>query len=114
MSFQNNIVDWVSIDNQIKKQNEIIKDLRDKKKTIESTIYDYVDTNDLHNSIINTSDSKLVFKKTKICNPLTLKYIEDCLNKCIQNEDHIKHIMQVIKTNREFKFVDEIKRTFNK
>jgi hypothetical protein len=112
MSFQNNIIEWINLDNEIKKQNNKIKELRDKRKDLEIDIYDYVDTNELNTSTIKTSDSKIAFKKVKIQAPLTLKYVESCLSQCIESEEHIKHIMKIIRNNRESKYVDEIKRTF--
>ena len=110
MSFEDNIKKWVAIDNQLKTLSERTKQLRDEKNTMEETIMTYVETNKLSNATINITDGKLRFVSTKQTTPLTLKYVEECLGKCIGNAAQVKQIMQVIKDNREVKYSDDIKR----
>lgn len=113
MSFENNIKKWVSLDNQIKSMNDKIKNMRDEKNSTEESILEYIETNNLKNATINISDGKLRFTTTKQTPPLTLKYIEECLLKCISNEEQVKALMKVIKDSREYKYTPDIKRYTN-
>ncbi len=113
MSFENNIKKWVSLDNQIKSMNDKIKNMRDEKNSTEESILEYIETNNLKNATINISDGKLRFTTTKQTPPLTLKYIEECLLKCISNEEQVKAVMKVIKDSREYKYTPDIKRYTN-
>ena len=113
MSFEENIKKWVAIDNQIKSLNEQTKKLREEKNSAEETIMSYVETNQLSNATINITNGKLRFVNTKQTSPLTLKYVEDCLQKCIGNHTQVKQIMKVIKDSREVNYSADIKRYTN-
>ena len=112
MSFEENIKKWVALDNQIKTTNEKTKQLRDEKNTLEEGIMTYVETNKLSNATVNISDGKLRFVTAKQTAPLTLKHVEDCLSKCIANENQVKQIMKNIKETREVKYSADIKRYY--
>lgn len=113
MSFEENIKKWVSLDNQLKSINEKVKKMRDDKNSTEEIIMNYVEQNEIKNATINISDGKLRFTTTKQTPPLTLKYVEDCLMKSINNEGHVKQLMKVIKESREVKYSSDIKRYTN-
>jgi hypothetical protein len=113
MSFEENIKKWVWIDNQLKTTTDRAKVLRDEKNSMEETIMLYVETNNLSNATINITDGKLRFVSTKQTAPLTLKYVEECLGKCISNPAQVKQVMQLIKDNREVKYSADIKRQVN-
>jgi hypothetical protein len=113
MSFEENIKKWVSLDNQLKNINEKVKQLRDDKNSVEEYIMNYVEEKEIKNATINISDGKLRFTTTKQTPPLTLKYVEECLMKCIGNEAQVKQVMKVIKDSREFKYTSDIKRYTN-
>ena len=110
MNFEENIKKWVAIDNQLKTLGERTKQLRGEKNTAEETIMSYVETNKLTNATINITNGKLRFVNTKQTTPLTMKYVEECLQKCIGNETQVKQIMTVIKDSREVKYTADIKR----
>ena len=113
MSFEQHIQQWVSIDNQMKQLTDKIKELRDKKNTLNETIFNHVDNSNLSNASIQISDGKLKFVKTKDTQVLTFKYLETCLHEIIKNEDQVTKIVDYIKNKREVKFVPEIKRFYN-
>jgi hypothetical protein len=112
MSLEENIKKWVSVDNQLKTLNEKTKELREMKNTTEQLILDYVETKKMGNATVNISDGKLRFVSTKQTAPITLKYVEDCLSHCIDNEEQVTIIMNYIKETREIKYVPDIKRTY--
>jgi hypothetical protein len=113
MSFENQIQQWVQIDNQLKDLTEKTKTLRDKRNTLEENITNYVSTNNLSNATVNISDGKLKFVNTRVPETLTFKYLEKTLGEVIKNESQVKQIMEHIKLKRNIKVVPEIKRFSN-
>lgn len=113
MSFEENIKRWVALDNQMKNLADQTKKLREDKNTAEEMILAYVETNALKNATVNITNGKLRFTETKQTSPLTLKYVEDCLGKCIGNATQVDQIMRVIKESREVKYSSDIKRYTN-
>lgn len=114
MSFETQIKDWIELDNQIKIENEKIKELRNKKNKLNYEIIKYSIDNNLSNATIEVNDSKLNFINTKTQTSLTLKYVETCLKTFIKDENSVNKIMEHIKKNRDIKNTIEIKRTYNK
>ena len=113
MSFESKIQQWVSLDNQLKTLNQQVKELRDKRNTIEENITSYASTNNLSNANINISDGRLKITNTRVAEPITLKYLEKTLGDVIKNESQVKLIMEHIKQKRAIKIVPEIKRFSN-
>ena len=112
MSFQDNIKQWVNIDNQIKAHNNQIKELRQTKHNLTDNIIGYVETNSLDDAIVEITDGNLKFQNIKHTSPLTFTFLEKCLNQCIGNEEQVKQIITFIKESREVKYTPDIKRTY--
>jgi DNA recombination-dependent growth factor C len=113
MSFEQHIQQWVSIDNQMKQLTDQVKILRDKKNTLNDTIFSHVENSNLANSVIQISDGKIKFIKTKDTQVLTFKYLETCLHEIIKNDDQVNKIIEYVKNKRDVKYVAEIKRFYN-
>jgi len=113
MSFENQIQQWVSIDNQLKQLNEKVKEMREKRNTLEQNITNYTSLNNLSNATINISDGRIKFANTRVPEPITFKYLERTLNEVIKNESQVQIIMEHIKQKRTIKIVPEIKRFSN-
>jgi hypothetical protein len=113
MSFESQIQQWVSIDNQLKQLNEKSKELREKKNILEGNINNHVANNNLSNATVQISDGRLKFINTRVSEPLTFKYLEKTLGEVIKNETQVKIIMEHIKQKRTIKTVSEIKRFSN-
>ena len=113
MSFEQQIQQWVSIDNKIRLLNDQIKELREKKIKLSNNLNDYARENNLSNATIQISDGKLKFASTKVQSPLTFKYLEKSLGEIIKNENQVTQIVEYIKNKREVKVVSEIKRFSN-
>ena len=111
--FQQNIKDWVRLDGQIKEFNEQLKQIRTEKSTLQANIYDFVQENDLESSTIKISDGKLKFTQTKQTPPLSLGFIESCLQEKLNNDDLVSDLMEYIKSKREPKISSEIKRYYD-
>lgn len=112
MSFEENIQQWVSIDNQIKLLSDKIQELRNKKNKLTENINTHIEENNLNNAIVQISDGKLKFISTKVTTPLTFKYVEKSLGEVIKDKNQVTRLIQYLKTNREFKIVPEIKRIY--
>lgn len=113
MSFENQIKQWVQVDNQLKELNEKTKALREKRNLLENEITSYASSNNLSNSTVKISDGRLKFANTRVPEPLTFKYLERTLAEVIKNEGQLKQIMEHLKQKREIKIVPEIKRFSN-
>lgn len=112
-NFEKNIQKWVAIDNQLKIVNERAKELRDEKNDLLEDINLYIETNKLNNASIDISDGKLKFTQSKITQPLTLKFVENCLSNIINDQRQVTQIMKYIKDKREKKEIPDIKRYYN-
>lgn len=113
MSFENQIKQWVQVDNQLKELNEKTKALREKRNSLENEITSYASSNNLSNSTVKISDGRLKFANTRVPEPLTFKYLERTLAEVIKNEGQLKQIMEHLKQKRDIKIVPEIKRFSN-
>jgi seryl-tRNA synthetase len=113
MSFENQIQQWVSLDNQVKKLNEQVKELRDKRNNLEENITKYAISNNLSNATIQISDGKLKIVNTKVTEPLTFKYLEKVLKEVIKNESQVELILSHLKQKRTTTVCPEIKRFSN-
>ena len=112
MSLEENIKKWVILDNNIKDLNEKIKLLKNNKISYNKNIIQYISSNNLDNATIKINNGKLKFVDVKYSQPLTYKYIFNCLNKFLNDDDQVMEIINFIKSEREVKTVREIKRYF--
>lgn len=112
MSFEKQVQEWVVVDNQIKTLTNKLKELRDIRNTNEASILNYVETKKLNQATVTISDGILKFVSVKQVAPLTLKYVAECLEKCIKNKEQVEYVMNVIKGSRESKYSTDIKRIY--
>ena len=112
-AFDKQIQKWIELDNKLKKINSEIKITREMKNDLEASIMDVVNNKKLLNTSIATIDGRLRFIETKTSNPLSLTFIEQCLNEIIPNSSQVQHILKYIKDKREIKINSEIKRYYN-
>jgi len=110
MSFDNKIQQWIQLDNELKKLNDHVKQLREQRNALESNLTNYAKTNNIQNNTIQCNKDKLKFVDTKVPEPLTFKYLEKTLGEIIKDETKVQLIMEHIKQKRAVKIVPEIKR----
>lgn len=104
---------WVELDDKIKETTEEVRDIRTEKAVINDEILEIIEEKQLGKATVNISDGKLRFVASKHTAPLTLTYIEKCLDDLITNKKQVEQIMAYIKKNRETKTTMEIKRVYN-
>ena len=114
MTFEEGIQNWVLTDNQIKLHLERIRELRSKRNDITDSLHEYVKGKDLENATIKITDGRLKFQYSKITNPLTFRFIENCLHECLETSEHVVQIIKFIKAKRSTRLVPDIKRFYNK
>tara|TARA_Y100000741_G_C18159293_1_gene520507 strand:+ start:460 stop:801 length:342 start_codon:yes stop_codon:yes gene_type:complete len=112
MSFEENIKEWVKIDNQIKTISTSLKELRETKSEILDKLVDHATENNLDHKTIEISDGFLKFQNRKESKPLTFKFIKQCFTECISDENQINKLIDYMKERREFKYVNELKRNY--
>jgi hypothetical protein len=108
--FADKVRSWIHLDNEIKKHNENLKQLRINKNSVTHDICSYMETNTLTNKTITINNGTLKYAMKKEYSPLTFNYVEECLKKVIDNEDNVKYIIQYLKDNRETRNVPDIRR----
>lgn len=111
--FEKNIKLWVEYDNQLKQLNQKIKNLRDTRNHYANSVITYVETNNMHNSVIKISDGQLRFSNITTQQNLTYKYLESCLHDLFSTEE-TKKIIHHIKNKRQPNSSLDIKRFSSK
>ena len=71
MNFEENIKQWVLLDNQIKIHADKVKELRELKQNHSEIILQHVETNSLSSATVQISDGRLKFTPTRQTTPLT-------------------------------------------
>jgi hypothetical protein len=117
MNIEESIKKWVVLDNQQKKLNSQISNLRDEKNELTKTIISYYDLKNAKYPNINISDGKLSFIQQKITNPLSIKFLEQCFEEFFENYDSnsIKEeLIEFIKSKRTHNISTNIRRVYTK
>lgn len=109
--FVENVQKWSLYDRQLKLIAEKTKLIRDAKQNASKQIIEYMENNRLIHNKIELSDGELKIVEKKDYSPLTFSYLEESLAKIIPEKAHVDYIIDYLKTNREIKVTQEIKRT---
>jgi hypothetical protein len=113
MNFENQLQQWLQIDNQLKTYNEKIRVLREQRSSLTENITKYAISNNLSDKNLKMFNERIQISNTKIVEPLTFKYLEKTLGEIIQNENQVKLIIEKLKQKRNVKIIPEIKRYSN-
>ena len=110
MSFQDNIKKWIETNNNIKDSLQKIKHLRIEKEQYNENILEYILENNLENATFKIGDGKLRVVEVNTSQPLTYKFICECLCEYFnEDEQLVKEIMIFIKNKRNIKTHKELK-----
>lgn len=113
-SFEQQVQQWIQLDNEIKEWNERIKSAREKRQQLESNLNKYASANNLTDSAVQVNGIKIKFTTTRVAEPLTFRYLEKSLSQVIRNPAQSKVILDYLKENRETRSLPEIRRYTNK
>ena len=114
MTLEENIKSWIKLDNEIKESSSELKSLRTQKEDYNQNILEHVKDNNLEHAIIKIGNGRLKFVDTNSTQPLTYKFICECLCDYFKNDDEtVMEIIYHIKSKRTIKKTKEIKRYNN-
>ena len=110
MSFSDNIKKWVSIDDEIKELNNIIKNKREQRNNLLTNILEFKNKNNLDGKMIKYNSENLRFMKTRQYQAISYDFIKKCLTEIIGDADQVDYIVNYMKEKRIYKNVEDIKR----
>jgi hypothetical protein len=111
--FIENIQKWVAIDSQLKTIHEKVKKARETKHQLMSNIYQYVEKKSLGNTKIEISDGELRFCDKREYQPISFRYVEDCLETLLKDPKQVETIMDYLHEHREVKISKDIRRHYS-
>jgi len=126
MNFDQQLQQWIIVDNQISSLNKKLGELRERRQNMSELILFHSQKNGLecatvtiptnnnnNNNNLQFNDGKpftLKFMKTKTRQPLTFRHLEKSLSEIIRNEEQCKQIINYVKQKRETIVSSEIRR----
>ena len=110
--FKELVVEWVKLDDIIRKRNAEMKEIKDDKKSIEEYILECM--NKLDNGTIDISDGKLRLNKTKTKSGLKQAGIQEALTELTKDDLKAQEMTQYILDKRPVIERMNLKRTFNR
>ena len=114
MSLEDNIRTWVSLDNRVRQLTEQLQQLREERSEAADTVLDEAKANQIMSARVRVSDGYLRFAQTRTTAPLSLKYVEGCLSRCMPDEAQVARIMRVVREARPVKEEPTIRRVVQK
>ena len=114
MSLEQRIQRWVHLDNTVKQLNDQVRELRDSRNEVESSILKHVTDHNLSHATVRIKDGTLKFAfNVKQPPALTLSFLGEALAECCPPQQTAA-IMQHIRAKRDAaaKLVPEIRRTY--
>ena len=115
LTLEQRIQRWVHLDNNIKQINDQVRELRESRNEVESTILTHVANNNLSHATVRIKDGTLKFAfNVKQPPAITLSFLGEALAECCPPQQAAT-IMQHIRAKRDAaaKLVPEIRRTLN-
>ena len=113
LSLEQRIQRWVQLDNQVKQINDAVRELRESRNDVESSILAHVADNNLSHATVRIKDGTLKFAfNVKQPPALTLAFLSEALAECCPPQQAAA-IMQHIRAKRDAaaKLVPEIRRS---
>ena len=106
MTLEEDIKQWIKLDDNIKQLNQEIKNIKYQKETYNNNILHHITSNNLENAVVKINNDKLRFMDTNYSQPLTYKFIMECLYKYYDDDDNKAiEILLFIKSQRQIKTV---------
>lgn len=108
--FKELVVEYVKLDDIIRKKNEELKTYKKDKKDIEQYILESMEK--IEENVIDISDGKLRLNSTKTKSTLKENHIEEALKELIKDDLQAKNMTKYIMETRKIVERKNIKRTF--
>ncbi len=110
MSFEDQLKEWVVIDDKLRIMYENMKELRLRRTNLTTSIQNNWNSNRIQNNKFPIVDGHIKLVNTRINEPLTFAYIDKSLRQIIKNEQQVQLIIEHIKNSRNSKTITELKR----
>ncbi len=108
-----NILDWLTMDNEIKSLQKKIRDIRKEKKEKTNDIVEVMKSHEI--ACFDTNDGKLIYTQQKTKAPLSKKHLISALSVYFENDsDNVKKLSEYILNSRKDKITETIKRKIKK
>ena len=105
--FQNDLKNWYILDNKFRDLSLQLNIIKNEKNEIKNKITEFIQSNNLEKKSIKIDNTQFRFVNQKQIQPLTFKFLKECLDDCIQNSDQVDQLIDYIKSKREIKeFLD--------
>jgi hypothetical protein len=114
MSLEENVAEWVRVDNEYHKCMQQLRTMRERKSGLQDMISGQFSERGLHNPMVRISDGRLALVERKVTQSLTLALVEEALSGCIKDQDTVAQLMDRIKTARSITHQSELRRYYNK
>ena len=90
--------------------NEELNKIKNEKNKVKIKIINYMIENEISNKNIKIGNENLKLLQVKQIQPLSFKFLKDCLEECISNQDQIDELITFIKSKRSVKEYLDIKK----
>jgi hypothetical protein len=105
--FQNDLKNWYILDNKFRDLSLQLNIIKNEKNEIKNKITEFIQINNLEKKSIKIDNTQFRFVNQKQIQPLTFKFLKECLDDCIQNSEQVDQLIDYIKSKREIKeFLD--------
>lgn len=109
-NFHEDLKNWYLLDNKLKNLSLEINSIKNKKNLFKNNIINFISENNLERKTIKIDNVEFKFVNLKQIQPLTFKFLKDCLDNCISNEEQVEQLIQYIKSKREIKESIDLKK----
>ena len=108
-----NVRGWITIDNEIKQLQKVIKEKRKEKKAFTANLVEVMKSNDIQ--CFDISDGKLMYTQNKVKSALSKKHLIKYLTEWFKDDpSKIRDLTKHILNSREEKIKENIKRKIEK
>lgn len=105
--FHNDLKNWYILDTKFRDLSLQLNIIKNEKNEIKNKITEFIQINNLEKKSIKIDNTQFRFINQKQIQPLTFKFLKECLDDCIQNSDQVDQLIDYIKSKREIKeFLD--------
>ncbi len=110
MTLEESIRSWVVLDNQIRTLTDQLRSLRARRGEAQNLVLERAKVEGALSARVRVSDGYLRFAQVRTTPPLSLRYVDSCLRKCVPDPQRAARIMSFIKDARQTKSEMTIKR----
>ena len=110
----NSIKEWIQIEDAMKVLQKELKERREKKKLLTTTLVDIMKTNEI--DCFDMTEGKISYTKSKVKQSLSKKYLTDCLEKYFEQNPHVEagDVANFVMENRQVKTTEGIRHKIQK